>query len=263
MPAIAISAVVGGATLTGGLAGLFLQSFLPEKHTTDRSRDMLAAIVGLVSLLLALVLGTLIGSAYSFYSTQKAEMETLAARSLQLDLSLAQYGPEAAPLRSALRGTLAGIDNVIWGDGRSDPQQFKAAAVLPELAWHGGAVLGPEPNQRRSAAAPWGHRRRRIADPANKASDVTAAGQPDFLAAPDHCRVLVDLAVLRVRNSIETERHDSSRACPWIFRNWQSAASGDATGDQRDISHPRIERALQRDVKVPRAAMQQAIEALD
>ena len=133
MPAIAISACIGAATLAGGLAGLFLQSFLPEKHTTDRSRDMLAAIVGLISLLLALVLGTLIGSAYSFYSTQKAEMETLAARSLQLDLSLAQYGPEAAPLRSALRSTLAGIDTVIWGDGRSDPQQFQAAAVLPSL----------------------------------------------------------------------------------------------------------------------------------
>jgi hypothetical protein len=133
MPAIAISAFIGAATLAGGLAGLFLQSFLPEKHTTDRSRDMLAAIVGLNSLLLALVLGTLIGSAYSFYSTQKSEMETLAARSLQLDLSLAQYGSEAAPLRSALRSTLAGIDNVIWGDGRSDPQQFKAAAVLPNL----------------------------------------------------------------------------------------------------------------------------------
>jgi hypothetical protein len=133
MPAIAISAFIGAATLAGGLAGLFLQSFLPEKHTTDRSRDMLAAIVGLISLLLALVLGTLIGSAYSFYSTQKSEMETLAARSLQLDLSLAQYGPETAPLRSALRRTLAGIDNVIWGDGRSDPQQFTAAAVLPSL----------------------------------------------------------------------------------------------------------------------------------
>jgi hypothetical protein len=133
MPAIAISAFIGVATLAGGLAGLFLQSFLPEKHTTDRSRDMLAAIVGLISLLLALVLGTLIGSAFSFYSTQKSEMETLAARSLQLDLSLAQYGPEAAPLRSALRSTLAGIDSVIWGEGRSDPQQFRAAAVLPTL----------------------------------------------------------------------------------------------------------------------------------
>src|ERR1700684_2450738 len=113
MPAIAISAFVGAATLGGGVIGLFLQGFLPEKHTADRSRDMLAAIVGLISLLLALVLGTLIGSAFTFYSTQKSEMETLAARSLQLDLSLAQYGAEAAPLRSALRSTLAGIDNVI------------------------------------------------------------------------------------------------------------------------------------------------------
>jgi formate hydrogenlyase subunit 3/multisubunit Na+/H+ antiporter MnhD subunit len=110
MPAIAISAFIGAATLAGRLAGLFLQSFLPEKHTTYRSRDMLAAIVGLISLLLALVLGTLIGSAFTFYSTQKSAMETLAARSLQLDLSLAQYGPEAMPLRSALRNTLAGIE---------------------------------------------------------------------------------------------------------------------------------------------------------
>ena len=94
---------------------------------------MLAAIVGLISLLLALVLGTLIGSAYSFYATQKSEMETLEARSLQLDLSLAQYGPEATPLRAALRETLAGIDALIWGDGHADSQRFTAAAVLPSL----------------------------------------------------------------------------------------------------------------------------------
>ena len=51
---------------------------------------MIGAIVGLVSLLLALVLGTLIGSAYSFYATQKSELETLAAREVQLDLALAE-----------------------------------------------------------------------------------------------------------------------------------------------------------------------------
>jgi hypothetical protein len=133
MNAIAISAFVGAATLGGGVGGLFLQRFLPEQHTADRSRDMLAAIVGLISLLLALVLGTLIGSAYSFYATQKSEMETLAARSLQLDLSLAQYGPDAAPLRSALRTTIGGIDTMIWDDGRSDPQRFEASTVLPSL----------------------------------------------------------------------------------------------------------------------------------
>src|SRR3984957_8373415 len=230
MPAIAISAFIGAATLAGGLAGLFLQSFLPEKHTTDRSRDMLAAIVGLISLLLALVLGTLIGSAYSFYSTQKAEMETLAARSLQLDLSLAQYGPETAPLRSALRNTLSGIEKVIWGEGRSDPQQFKAAAVLPSLR---GMVA------RFSALSPTGDSQKQLlgaigADEAqiqaDEASHVVATREPDLLAAPDRCRVMVDSAVLRVRNSIETERDDSRRLSPRILRY-----------RQRDIPYSRIE----------------------
>src|SRR5277367_6953289 len=59
-----------------GVAGLYLQKLLPEPHTSDRSRDMIGAIVGLISLLLALVLGTLVGSAYSFYATQKSEIET-------------------------------------------------------------------------------------------------------------------------------------------------------------------------------------------
>jgi hypothetical protein len=133
MSTITISIAIAVATFGAGVGGLLLQKFLPEQHTTDRSRDMLAAVVGLISLLLALVLGTLVGSAYSFYATQKSEMETLAARSLQLDLSLGQYGPESMPLRSALRSTLAGIDTVIWGDGHGDPQQFKVAALLPAL----------------------------------------------------------------------------------------------------------------------------------
>jgi hypothetical protein len=76
-----------------GVAGLYLQKLLPEPHSVERSRDMIGAIVGLVSLLLALVLGTLIGSAYTFYSTQKSEMETMAARSVQLDLALREFGP--------------------------------------------------------------------------------------------------------------------------------------------------------------------------
>jgi hypothetical protein len=72
---------------------------------------------------------------FRFYLLLNAEVRNgdLAARSLQLDLSPSQYGAETAPLRSALRNTLVGIDAVIWGDGRSDPQQFKAAEVLPSL----------------------------------------------------------------------------------------------------------------------------------
>jgi hypothetical protein len=133
MATVFISIFVAVATLASGVVGLLLQKFLPANHTSDRSRDMLAAIVGLISLLLALVLGTLIGSAYTFYSTQKSEIETLASRSLQLDLSLAQYGAEAQPLRTALRSTMVGIHELIWGTDRADPKQLTAASVLPSL----------------------------------------------------------------------------------------------------------------------------------
>ncbi|HYA73071.1 MAG TPA: hypothetical protein VEF36_07920, partial [Roseiarcus sp.] len=77
MDSLEIAFLVGGLAFVSGLIGLKLQLLLPDHHTSDRSRDMIAAICGLLGLLLALVLGTLIGASYSFYATQKAELETL------------------------------------------------------------------------------------------------------------------------------------------------------------------------------------------
>jgi hypothetical protein len=145
MTSLYTSILAGILTLGGGGVGLLLQRFLPEQHTSERSRDMLGAIVGLISLLLALVLGTLIGSAYTFYSNQKSEMETLAARSLQLDLALAQYGPEAEPLRTALRSTLTGLYDLFWRDGGADPRELTAAAILPSLRGMVGRFVALKP----------------------------------------------------------------------------------------------------------------------
>jgi hypothetical protein len=154
MTSIYTSVLVGVLTLGGGVGGLLLQRFLPEQHTSERSRDMLGAIVGLISLLLALVLGTLIGSAYSFYSNQKSEMETLAARSLQLDLALAQYGPEAEPLRTGLRSTMTGLYDLFWRDGGADPRELTAAAILPSLRGMVGrfAALRPTSDEQKHSA---------------------------------------------------------------------------------------------------------------
>ena len=88
-----------------GLLGLYLQTLLPEPHSAEKSREMIGAVVGLVSLLLALVLGTLVGSTYAFYANQKAEMEALAAKALQLDIALSEYGPETAFARNKMKDT--------------------------------------------------------------------------------------------------------------------------------------------------------------
>ena len=57
---------------------------------------MTGAVVGLMTLLLALVLGLLIWTAYGVFSTQKASVQTLAITDLKLDEALQDYGPEVA-----------------------------------------------------------------------------------------------------------------------------------------------------------------------
>ncbi len=130
-----VSLCIGVAVLAFGfgVAGLYLQKLLPEPHSVERSRDMIGAIVGLVSLLLALVLGTLIGSAYAFYSTQKSEIETFAAREVQLDLALAEFGPETKEARLRMKEALQAVRQMVWGDSMG-------ANAAPDLSV--GAPLG-------------------------------------------------------------------------------------------------------------------------
>src|ERR1700688_4563279 len=112
MSSVWIAAVAGILAFVFGVAGLFFQKLLPDHHTSDRSAAMIGAVVGLFSLMLALVLGTLIGSSFAFYSTQKSEVETFASRAIQLDLALAEYGPETAFARAKMKETLQGIHEI-------------------------------------------------------------------------------------------------------------------------------------------------------
>ena len=141
-----------------GVAGLYLQKRLPEHHTSDRSRDMIGAMVGLFSLLLALVLGTLVGSSFSFYSTQKAELETFASHAIQLDLALAEYGPETTPARIRMKQTLEFIYDTFWGKnaGQLKAEDLTVGSVLAHLRAMDEyiASLTPQtPAQRQFAAA--------------------------------------------------------------------------------------------------------------
>ena len=95
MSSLAISLVVTGVIVAGGVLGLVLQRVLPERYTMDKARDMIGGVVGQLTLLLVLVNGLLIWTAYGVYSTQQTELQTLVARALEFDLEMRQYGPEA------------------------------------------------------------------------------------------------------------------------------------------------------------------------
>jgi hypothetical protein len=140
-----------------GVAGLYLQRLLPEPHTSERSRDMIGAIVGLISLLLALVLGTLVGSAYSFYATEKSEIETFAARAIHLDLSLAEFGPETAPARARMKQELQDVRDMVWGGNAVEAANaLSIAEPLPHIEELDEYVASLDPKtqaQRQFAAA--------------------------------------------------------------------------------------------------------------
>ena len=115
MGPLILPAIVFAVVFAGGAIGLELQRVLPESYTTGGPRDMTGAVVGLMTLLLALVLGLLIWTAYGVFSTQKAAVQTLAISELKFDEALRDYGPEAAEGRTILRKGLKDTIAEIWG----------------------------------------------------------------------------------------------------------------------------------------------------
>jgi hypothetical protein len=89
--AFAVAVVIFAA----GALGLVLDHILPQKHVTGGAKDMIGAVVGLLTLLSALVLGLLIWTAHGVYSAQNSAIQSIAAKVLDFDLALAEYGPEA------------------------------------------------------------------------------------------------------------------------------------------------------------------------
>ena len=126
---IAIGVEVGLLTFLCGYAGMWLQKFLPEAHMSSGARDMIGAVMGLIVLLLALVLGTLVGSAYGFFATQKANVETMSARAIQLDMALKQFGPEAAPLRAGMQAAMSQAYKAVWVENM-DPRHYQITELV-------------------------------------------------------------------------------------------------------------------------------------
>jgi hypothetical protein len=96
---------------------------------------MILAVIGLVTLLLALVLGTLVGNTYASFAMQKSELETMASRALLVDQALAQYGSEAKPARDKLKEALSQSYDLFWRGADSDPSKLKVDVALNR--WEG------------------------------------------------------------------------------------------------------------------------------
>ena len=159
MTILLISIIIFLLILASGYAGLHMQKRLADEHKTDQSRGVVGQVAGLVSLLLALVLGTLIGVSFAYFSTQKTELEGFSAQILRLDQALAQYGPETKPARDKLKTGIVKGYKTFWGGGETDPNLLSAAVPLASAQAMSDflATLQPKTDAQKQALATANH----------------------------------------------------------------------------------------------------------
>ena len=124
-----ISLLVFAVIFGGALLGVVLRHLLSESHLQPDSKDVVKMATGLIGTLAALVLGLLIASAKTSFDQKVNQVRQLTATIIVLDDQLAQYGPEAAPLRTRLRQSIPPLADRIWHEqGSSNPAHFESSA---------------------------------------------------------------------------------------------------------------------------------------
>jgi hypothetical protein len=131
MKDLLISLLVFVLIFGGALAGMAVRPRLSENHLNSDSKDVVKLTAGLIGTLAALVLGLLIASAKGTFDQKTSQVRQMTANIILLDDLLAQYGPEAAPLRKLLRQSIPPLADRIWheeGLSPGKPVRFESTA---------------------------------------------------------------------------------------------------------------------------------------
>jgi hypothetical protein len=118
-----ISLLVFAVIFGGALLGVVVRHFLSESHLQPDSKDVVKMATGLIGTLAAPVLGLLIASAKTSFDQKVNQVRQLTTTIIVLDDLLAQYGPEAAPLRTRLRQSVPPLADRIWHEQRKFDRQ--------------------------------------------------------------------------------------------------------------------------------------------
>ena len=117
------SLIVLACLIAAVLAGRILRGLLPESHLSSETKDAVKLAMGLVATMSALILGLLVSSAKGSYDTERNEVIQMAAKITFLDRVLAAYGPEAAGIRTLVRGSVEEGIRQLWPGEMRRPAQ--------------------------------------------------------------------------------------------------------------------------------------------
>jgi ABC-type multidrug transport system fused ATPase/permease subunit len=134
MHSLSRTIAVALTTFGASVVGMLLQWVVPA-DTLTASKGTVGAMVGLVTLLLALVLGLLVFTAFSVYTTQQAEAQSLGPVVIELDVILEQYGADVARARVGLREALGRSRKRFFGDLKHGPQAHTFEETRATMHW--------------------------------------------------------------------------------------------------------------------------------
>ena len=124
------------ATMKCIFLGALLRRTLPKHHLDEHAKDVVRLGAGLVATIAALVLGLLIAAAKGSFDTQSTHLKHITADLILLDNILAQYGPEARPIREEMRSTVGPFADQLWREKeavRAGPFETDGAAERVDL----------------------------------------------------------------------------------------------------------------------------------
>jgi hypothetical protein len=153
MSPLVLSCLIFVLILGGMVLGMFLGKALPQHHLNKDSRDVVRLGVGLVATIAALVLGLLIAAAKGSFDTQSGQITQITADVIQLDNLLAQYGPEAAPVRNVMRTAIPVVVDRIWREKVTSTTAPFVANAKGEALYLAIISLSPQNDIQRSLQA--------------------------------------------------------------------------------------------------------------
>jgi hypothetical protein len=127
-----IVAILFGSAMLSALVG----RWLPEHHVTAETKNVVSVSMAVVGTLGALVLGLLISTANTSFTTKQQQVNHISAELTHLDRLLRRYGPEAQEVRALLRSyTAAKLQDLFPEDSRQrrDLENISTISTLEEV----------------------------------------------------------------------------------------------------------------------------------
>ena len=157
MNPIEIGLIVFVCVFSGALVGMYVQRMVPAAHLTPDAKDVVKLGMGLIATMTALVLGLVTASAKSAFDSQNGAIRDSAATILQMDRTLAQYGPETADIRAHVRTIVQRRLAMTWPEQTNSkaPMLLDTPDVTANVEWVAGQIqrLTPSDEAQRALQA--------------------------------------------------------------------------------------------------------------